>query len=177
MAHLGSRAFGSISGDVVQTTAFIIRNGSLVGHRPAFFRLIDGGEQDKKASLANGSFRFDNVRQSDFSKIPGMPVAYWAPKQVISAFSNLLPLEKIGRPKQGATTSDNSRFLRLWWEVSLDKIGFNIPTRGDAVASNKKWFPYNKGGEFRKVIFINKYFVDRLFNCSESVSRFRGIAT
>ena len=77
MAHLGARAFGSISGEVVQTAACVLENRSPQGYRPGFFRLLDGGEESKQTALAHGENRFDNTGQDEFKKIPGSPVAYW----------------------------------------------------------------------------------------------------
>ena len=68
----------------------------------------------------------------------------------IGCFESLPPLEKIAEPKQGATTSDNNKYLRLWHEVDYLKIKFDSKSRNEASISGKKWFPYNKGGGFRR---------------------------
>ena len=86
MAHLGARAFGSISGEVVQTTACVLQNRSPKGYKPVFFRLLEGGESEKRTALANGEKRFDTTAQDEFKKIPGSPVAYWVSKQFIGCF-------------------------------------------------------------------------------------------
>ena len=89
MAHLGARAFGSISGEVVQTTACVLQNRSPQGYKPVFFRLLDGGEVEKSTALANDEKRFDTTAQDEFKKIPGSPVAYWVSEQVRNCYQAL----------------------------------------------------------------------------------------
>ena len=84
-----------------------------------------------------------------YAAVPGSPIAYWATQTMIDAF-NGLKLVDYGCTRQGFATGNNDRFLRLWWEVSNCKTGFGYGSRQDAAASNKKWFPCNKGGGFRK---------------------------
>lgn len=92
-------------------------------------------------------FRASSV---DFKKIPSAPIAYWVQKSVLDHFANQKKLEDISKPKQGATTSNNNRFLRIWHEISQDDFGTNLATLKEASESQKKWFPYNKGGDFRR---------------------------
>jgi type II restriction/modification system DNA methylase subunit YeeA len=150
MAHLGARAFGEISGEVVQTTAFVFQGFHLSRYKPAFFRLVDGQESEKDQGLRSRMNRFDQTTQDDFIKIPGSPVVYWVTDQFKAAFSNGVFLKEIADPKKGLATTDNGRFLRYWFEVSSTKLGFNFKSREDAATSGKKWFPLNKGGEFRR---------------------------
>ncbi|MFM6406826.1 MAG: hypothetical protein ACKPGT_19995, partial [Microcystis sp.] len=86
----------------------------------------------------------------DFKKIPGHAIAYWVSDRVLEIFATSEKLENIASPRQGLATADNDRFLRLWFEVEYQNIGFNLENRKQAQESQKKWFPYNKGGEFRK---------------------------
>lgn len=88
--------------------------------------------------------------ESDFSRISGSPIVYWASPSVSRAFQNYPPLEDFASPRKGLATTDNDRFIRFWWEIDFNKIGFGVKTRTDALKSNKKWFLLNKGGEFRK---------------------------
>ncbi len=87
---------------------------------------------------------------SDFEKLPGSPIAYWLSNKARNLFMSNKPLGEVANVKVGLQTGDNSLFLRLWFEVSLDKIGFGINDLPQAKQSLKKWFPYNKGGEFKK---------------------------
>ena len=150
MAHLGARAFGSISGEVVQTTACVLQNRSPQGYKPVFFRLLDGGEAEKSTALANGEKRFDTTAQDEFKKIPGSPVAYWVSERVREVFEQGEPLSSVAKPRVGMRTGDNERFLRQWHEVSLEEFNFMSANATQASSSEKKWFPFIKGGDFRK---------------------------
>jgi len=93
---------------------------------------------------------FYRASSVDFKKIPSAPIAYWVHQSVLDHFAHNKKLEDISKPKQGATTSNNSRFLRLWHEISQSDFGVNLDSLKSAADSQKKWFPYNKGGEFRR---------------------------
>ena len=150
MAHLGARAFASISGEVVQTTAFVLKN-SLVGrYKPAFFRLLDGDEAEKRTALASGERRFDATAQNEFRKIPGSPLAYWVSERVREVFEEGTPLGTLFDARVGLQTGDNDQFLRRWYEVDHGTCAYASASRNAAAQSGKKWFPYNKGGVFRR---------------------------
>ena len=93
---------------------------------------------------------FFRVSAEDFKKIPGSPIAYWATENMRSLYYTNAILSEISPTKDGITTGDNDLFIRLWYETSINKIGFDIKSRVAAQQSNKKWFPYTKGGNFRK---------------------------
>lgn len=149
MAHLGARAFGQISGEVVQTTAWIIQNKHINQYQPTFYRLIDGNEEAKQKALLNKENEFSATAQDDFKKIPGSPIAYWLPSQAINLFSKN-KISDIANTRLGMATADNNKFLRFWYEVNYSNISLASDSRDDAMKSGKKWFPYQKGGEFRK---------------------------
>ena len=160
MAHLGARAFGSISGEVVQTTVFVLKN-SLVGtYKPTFFRLLEGDEHVKRTELVSGEKRFDSTAQDEFKKIPGSPVAYWVSDQLREVFARGTLLGKLVDAKVGLQTGDNDRFLRRWHEVDHGKCAYDAESRDAAAQSGKKWFPYNKGGEFRRWVGNNEYLLN-----------------
>ncbi|MDR0127271.1 BREX-1 system adenine-specific DNA-methyltransferase PglX [Bacillus zhangzhouensis] len=96
----------------------------------------------------------------DFSRISGSPIGYWVSGKVRGIFESTKPLSEIAKPKVGMFTSDNARFLRFWHEVNINKIGFGLESREQAQESNLKWFPYNKGGAFRKWYGNNEYVVN-----------------
>jgi hypothetical protein len=96
----------------------------------------------------------------EFYKIQGSPIAYWVSDKILQAFENGKPLVSVADPKQGLATADNNRFLRLWYEVVFDRIGFSCVSIENSILSGKKWFPYNKGGEFRKWYGNNDYTVN-----------------
>src|SRR5699024_10453516 len=92
---------------------------------------------------------FYEADQSNFSKIPGSPVAYWVSQNILNAFGNKT-LGMIANPKVGLQTGENNRFTRLWYEILFDNFKVDAHSGIDALNSKKKWFPYNKGGDFRK---------------------------
>ncbi|WP_286908239.1 BREX-1 system adenine-specific DNA-methyltransferase PglX [Clostridium sp. UBA1652] len=170
MTHLGSRAFEEIGGEVVQTTSFVLRNSDLGRYKGIYARLIDYSSQQEKEKkyLKCLENRKNNINSNDlyfaikinFSKIAGRPIAYWASDNIIDIFSREKSLEEFAQPRQGMATSDNSRFLRSWWEIRSEKIGFNIKSTDEAINCKKKWFPYNKGGEFRKWYGNNEFLIN-----------------
>jgi type II restriction/modification system DNA methylase subunit YeeA len=160
LAHLGPKAFTEISGEVVQTTAFVSARYRLPNYKPTFFRLVDLTEPQKYEALKSKSSRIDIVSQDEFTAIPGAPIAYWTSYAVRRVFSKCKSIVEVAAPKQGISTCNNDLFLRYWSEVSLAKIGFSIDSRVAAAESEFKWFPYNKGGAFRKWYGNNEYVVN-----------------
>ena len=166
MAHLGARAFDEIGGEVVQTTAFVM-TGHIKDYKGTYARLVDTvGENEKRDLFLSGDKRFA-AKQENFSKIPGMPVAYWVSENFIRAFENGRLLGEIASSKQGIATADNNRFLREWYEVNVEKILFDCSTHEESKTSPAKWYPYNKGGEFRKWYGNNDYVVNWQYDGAE----------
>ena len=159
MAHLGARAFEEIGGEVVQTTSFVIRKSHIADYKGEYCRLIEPTTQQGKEDMFLAGENRYAADQSNFSKIPGSPVAYWVNNAMFLAFEKYPPVSDIGEAKAGMTTGDNDRFLRLWNEVEYSKIGIGYPNSEKAQKSEKKWFPYNKGGGFRKWYGLNDYVV------------------
>lgn len=150
MAHLGARAFEEIGGEVVQTTSFVLMNCSIQNYKGIYCRLIEPTtQQGKEDMFLRGDNRFKSS-QDNFSKIPGSPVAYWISDRFAYVFETAKPLSKVAPPKQGLATADNNRFLRLWYELPNSSIGYKINSCEEAKKSGFKWFPYNKGGAFRR---------------------------
>ena len=162
MIHLGTRAFEEIGGEVVQTTAFVIKN-SASNNNTIFIRLVNYEKAELKELkfLENLKTKKDlfyrNIK--DFIKIPGFSMAYWISDKIINIFSNKLLGELFG-VKQGIATADNNRFLRLWYEVNYNDEKLNSYSVNEAICSSLKWFPYNKGGSFRKWYGNNDYVVN-----------------
>ena len=160
MAHLGARAFEEIGGEVVQATAFVLSKYDISNFEATYVRLVDyNSQQTKEEAFLSGSDRY-TVNSDNFAKIPGSPVAYWVSNKLLQTFEDGKPLVSLADPKQGLATADNNRFLRLWHEVASSCIGFACASIEDSVSSGKKWFPYNKGGEFRKWYGNNDYTVN-----------------
>jgi type II restriction/modification system DNA methylase subunit YeeA len=160
MLHLGARAFDSFGGEVVQSTAFTVRRGHIEGYKGSYGRFVDYSSSDGKRKAFKDKANWYLFVATDANHIPGSPIAYWASEAVMNAFDQGRPLGDIAPPRQGMATSDNDRFLRLWHEVKSEQIGFNMRSREEARASGRKWFPYNKGGEYRKWYGNNYYVVD-----------------
>ncbi|MGM0898253.1 MAG: BREX-1 system adenine-specific DNA-methyltransferase PglX [Bacillota bacterium] len=97
--------------------------------------------------------------QENFSEIPGNPIAYWVSEKIINNFSHGFRLGDKYLAKRGLETGDNKRFLKYWFEVSKEKIYFN-ESKLIAPMKNKKWFPYNKGGGYRRWYGLNDLIVD-----------------
>ena len=145
MVHLGAHAFEEIGGEVVQTTSFILRGYKNFDYVGVYCRLVEPVSQYAKEEMfQSGENRFfsSNKKMSD---IPGIPFAYWASPNTISAYKIGQPMAKYAPPKQGTTLGINDRFLRLWFETTPNK---------------KKWFPCLKGGEYRKWYGNHSYVVN-----------------
>lgn len=162
MAHLGARAFDEIGGEVVQTTSFVMKNCDFINYKGTYCRLVEPTNEPGKEELflSTDHCPLFTCSQSNFSKIPGSPVAYWVSEKFLEAFVKGTMLGNLADSKQGIATADNNRFLREWFEVDINKTNFSAQSHEDAKQSNKKWFPYNKGGEFRKWYGNNDYLVN-----------------
>ena len=167
MAHLGARAFEEIGGEVVQTTAFVRCVNHVEGYKGTYCRLIEPTSQQGKADMFISGQNQYHVGQISFSKIPGVPVAYWISPEVLKLFDERT-VGSIADAKSGMTTTDNTRFLRLWEEVNCQKIGFGYSNIADTQDMKYKWFPFCKGGDFRRWAG-NESFVVNWFNNGEEI--------
>ena len=149
MAHLGARAFEEIGGEVVQTTAFVRCANHVTGYKAIYCRLIGPTSQQGKENMFLAAENQYTSSQDGFAEIPGKPIAYWISQTLLKVFS-FSKAKELGRQCLGMRTGDNERFLRLWTEVSNEKAKMNCTSKKEAIDSGFKWFPYNKGGEFRK---------------------------
>lgn len=165
MAHIGPRAFDAIGGEVVNVTAAVLHNAPLAGEG-SYIRLVDvAGSEPKRAALLEavqnpGCGWFHRADASTFHDIPGSPIAYWASEAMHEAFKNGTQLQYIGKPRQGLATGENAKFVRCWWEPSLSNEKFNCVSIEDSIESRCKWFPYNKGGDYRKWFGNNEFVID-----------------
>ena len=156
MAHLGARAFEEIGGEVVQTTSFVIRKSHIADYKGEYCRLIEPTSQQGKEDMFLAGENWYAADQSNFSKIPGSPVAYWVSEKTIAAFQRGI-LADIADTKQGFATGDNNRFLKFWQEIDWSTVGLGFESRESARESSRKWFPTNKGGSYRKWYGNNIY--------------------
>ncbi|ALO68187.1 hypothetical protein AS189_18890 [Arthrobacter alpinus] len=151
MVHLGRGVFGSDFGSV----AFVIDNVSAKSSRGVYRRLFEKHVDVRSVStiealFSDSSYNRYEVLQEDFAAIPGSPIVYWLSEKMRGAFATGRPLSDVANLRQGLATADNNRFLRLWWEVSDNRTALTCTSREEAASSGARWFPYNKGGEFRK---------------------------
>lgn len=150
MLHLGPRAFDAIGGEVVNVTADVVYNGR-AACEGAYVRLVDiNGSEAKRLkaleAIGNPDCGWFYRRDAEtFKQIPGTPIAYWASDALLYAFGRFPRFDSCVTLRQGLKTGENDRFLRLWHEVPLRSACLS----GDN-SSMTKWFPYNKGGFFRK---------------------------
>ena len=128
-----------------------------VQKKGCYLRLVDfrGGmeiqRQKTLEAIENHDCGFYYEQSADnFTKIPGSPVAYWASNAVFKDFQTNKKVEDISETRIGMATANNDRFMRLWYEVNVDKTSFSSSSREKAKESGKKWFSYCKGGNFRK---------------------------
>ncbi|WP_370576112.1 BREX-1 system adenine-specific DNA-methyltransferase PglX [Methanomethylovorans sp.] len=103
---------------------------------------------------------FYRASAADFKKIPGSPIAYWVSDALRKAFIVGKSFGDIAKPRQGLATGCNDIFLKEWHEISHNHIGFGITSREEAKKSDLRWFPYNKGGDWRKWYGNCEYVVD-----------------
>lgn len=144
MAHLGARAFEEIGGEVVQTTAFVRCANHVEGYKGTYCRLIEPTSQQGKEDMFLAEENRYTVNQDDFAKIPGAPVAYWVSQSVINAFKQAKPLGEQYDARSGLQTNDNTRFLRMWQEVNINRTSIS------KVSDGSKWYPHLKGGPYRR---------------------------
>lgn len=150
----------------VPICAFVLFSRSLRKHKGLFVDLSEFYGADVQPVKALAAIKDEKcswrhlASTEDFEKVPGRPIAYWMSDRALSVFSDSIPLEQIGQPRQGCATSDNGRFLRFWFEVSTENISFDSSSLEAASESSKRWFPYNKGGSFRKWYGNQEYLVN-----------------
>lgn len=138
------------------------------------FRLADfkGGMQVQNQkvleAIANPDCGyFYEAQQANFSKIPGSPIAYWVSEKMLKAFNAGVILGTIADSKQGIATANNEYYLRLWHEVYYTKIKLNNISHEASVITKEKWYPYNKGGDFRKWYGNNDFIINWLHDGEE----------
>ena len=161
MVHLGRGVFGSDFGSV----AFIVTNARSSGGRAIYRRLFDQHVDVRSVATIEVLFhdrdynRFE-VAQTDFAAIPGSPIVYWLSEKMRGVWPAGVRLSTISEPRQGLITGDGESFVRLWWESSASRTSIASGSRSEAKASRARWFPYNKGGEFRKWYGNHEYLVN-----------------
>lgn len=165
MLHLGPRAFDAIGGEVVNVTADVVYNGR-AACEGAYVRLVDINGSDAKRQKALEAIQnpdcgwFYRRDAETFRQIPGTPIAYWASEVTYEAFSANEKIREHAWGCNGMTTGENDRFLRLWFEVGSRSSEYCSSSAAEAKRSGATWFPYNKGGDFRKWYGNEEWVID-----------------
>ena len=146
------------------TAVGIYRNSHITGFKGTYNQVLnkniidDGYERPNEFPVTEN--RYNQISTDNFKKIPGSPIAYWLSPNYLRIFIEGKRLGELADSKQGIATADNNRFLREWFEVEFSNINFNAKSHNDAIESNAIWYPYNKGGEFRKWYGNNEFVVN-----------------
>ncbi len=167
LLHLGPRTFDELSGEVVQNAAFVISKTDyksssdgtnkdfIYSNSGIYYRLIEGKNcRDKERLFLDAQLNhstgiyYSKVKQNNFENIPGLSLGYWVNTNTIEIFKSNPSLHSVSKARLGQNTGDNERFLRSWYEISADVIGFNLPD--DYNGFGYKWIPYTKGGLLRR---------------------------
>lgn len=172
--------YSAFSEATVPICSFVLKNCPAEGAKGTYFRLTDfrGGmdvQKEKMMEALNGMDDSNEVHcpyiyrteQHRFDKVPGSPIAYWISNHFAELFQGRCLLD-ISRPLSGMSTTDNKRFLRLWYEVDWNRIGFRYSTIEETSDKRYKWFPMAKGGNYRRWFGNNEY-VFNWFNNGEEI--------
>ena len=150
----------------VPICTFVLKNYSS-GNKGCYLRLVDyrGGMETQKQKALEAMDNYDKkmyfeADEKNFAKIPGSPVAYWVSEKYLGIYESGHTISTLSSPKTGMTTGDNNRFLRLWHEVLRNKLSIHSSNSNEAIISGAKWFPYLKGGDFRRWYGNNNYVVN-----------------
>ncbi len=158
--------YSGFDGATVPICTFTLRNKPIKDGKGSYIRLSDFRGAPAQAPKTLEAIQnpncgwFYTAKQRDFEKIPGSPIGYWLKDKLIRTFTNGQEIGKVAAPRQGLASSNNARFLKNWFEVGIENISFNSKNRKESVISNCKWFPYNKGGSFRKWYGNNEFVVN-----------------
>lgn len=167
MLHLGPHTFDELAGEIVQNTAFVVSNKQIRESNGVYYRLVNGGNCKEKEELFISNVGelddtkhicYANIRQDDFSKIPGCPLGYWVSDTMVNAFGKKL-LKSCCPVKKGLDTGENAKYLRLWHEISFSTFGHK-ESRQSFSDKGFKWAPHDKGGAFRRWYGNNEWVID-----------------
>ena len=160
MVHMGNGVMGIAFG-----TAATVIQAQHVNNVAGNFSYCDNddiGETGFPKLFPVSNERLKVAKPDNFKKIPGSPIAYWLTPKVTEVFVNARKLGDIAEARMGLATGDNDKYVRLWFECRHGEIGFEMPSREVADASGCRWFPYSKGGAYRRWYGNNEYVVDWL---------------
>ena len=148
MAHLGARAFEEISGEVVQTTSYVLQKSHIQNYSGTYCRLTEPTTQQGKVDMFLAGENRYVTNADNFSKIPGNPITYWVTDLVVNNYRIGSPIGEIAYVKKGMFTGNNDLFFRNWFEIGFDKIDFNLSSKDDVKTGH--YVPMNSGGTYRR---------------------------
>ena len=163
---------------MVPVGTFILYNSSFknVNYIGTYLKLSEfkGNMDVQKEKVVNSlksstNYKF-NISQNNFLKTPNYQIIFWEDEYLIDSFNKYPPLSKYAKPSRGLSTFNDNKFLRFWFEPTFKSINFNCSTLEDSINSKKKWFPYNKGGSYRKWYGNNEYVVN-FYNFGEDIKQ------
>ena len=176
MAHLGPRAFEEISGEVVQTTSFVMRKSNIIKYLGTYVRLVKANSQDAKEEMFLSKMNRFHTSKVTFTRIPEEPIVYWLPEKALLPYNNAaVLLGDVAAPCAGLATGDNNTFQRYWHEVFFENIGFGVRDVSETEHRTEKWYPCNSSGDFRKWYTDNLMVVNWQYNGKE-IKSFRNAA-
>ncbi|MEC5167238.1 hypothetical protein RCH18_002990 [Flavobacterium sp. PL11] len=158
--------YSGFDGATVPICTFTLRSKSINDAKGSYIRLSDFRGSHKQAPKTLEAIKdincgwFFNANQKDFRKITGSPLGYWLSTKILKLFEVNDTIESLAETKSGMSTTDNEQFLRRWYEIEFIKAGLNYSNGEEAKNSNKKWFPYNKGGLCRKWFGNKEFFLN-----------------
>ena len=162
----------------VPICTFVLKNRTS-GNKSLCFKLSDfkGGMEVQKIKVIQAIKNpecgyFYEASANDFKRIKGHPIAFWASEEMLNAFEKYPTISEIAPPKQGLATANNDLYLKLWFEPLFSKIGMGMHNCSEAQKSGYKWFPYNKGGAFRRW-YGNRDYVVNWENDGEEIKNFK----
>jgi len=162
LIHNGRGLWGADFG----SCAFILHKTHMGVGQGSYKRLFSKPSEVNSPEVIEARFLDDQnfpwmlANTKEFKSIPGYPIAYWISPKVRLAFSVGSPLSQFGDARQGLATADNNRFLRFWFEPSSNRIRLRCRNREEARTSGARWFPYNKGGAYRKWYGNSEHVID-----------------
>lgn len=174
MLHLGPRTFEEISGEVVQSTAFVLRNYVIKNFNTTYYKLSEYKLSKSKETAFLEAVNNSNTivyrrPASYFEYFPDQAMCYWANDNVKMLYKNEKSLKEYYQVKSGIMSGKDPLHLRLWYEVNPNKIRFDCKHHLDMEGG--KWFPINKGGEL-KTFYGNNQYIINLENDGAAIKEF-----
>ncbi len=139
----------------VPIATFVLRNSLVEEYKGSYIKLSEFKGHQNQAPKTLEAIQnphcgwFYTANQKDFKKIPGSPIGYWLSESIYNSF-NFESIGNIAAVRKGNSTSNNNRFLRLWYEIANKNHSIRFENINDSLSNNKYWIPYNKGGGVRR---------------------------